>query len=383
LTNLLAGESAAQNTYPSPNLEVAEGLIKFANRTAPAEEARFLITAIELGSDASCRRALAKELASVTRRLTPKERTRLCSRAAKVLVDALKRETDTTACGELALGLNFLLMRLNPESADRMVSPVLERIRNATFMSMEDGLWALAGRLAPTEAAQKVTALLTDYMNGFFRGAAEGGMDIPSPPGVNGPLMVPMSLASTIEWTNSARLRNEVMTELNEVVVRMGPAEAANFCNPAGDILSTAVNHGSNSEVRAILGAALSVVARGMDRDHLLRMCRQVSSVLVHDLKRETKPVGRGALAEALAALAGRLGQGEAARVCDQASQVLADALGQEMDPVGCGALAKGIAMLAARMDRTQAARLAAQTVFLAKQKEFSNSEETLSSLVG
>jgi hypothetical protein len=386
LTDMLASETRPQQADFRRQHPVANALIALAQRMAPAEAARRLLGAIERGRDASSRGALSKELASMTRLLAQEEGTKLCDRAARVLVDSLKRETDSNACIALSLGLVSLLVRLDRDVADRLAASVKDRVDSSVLAT---NLMFMAGRKPPREAALSLVSLQSEMMESFSDGyqisvtwrLESSNADV---------RRHTMREARVFEWSLYKACRNFINASLGEDVDRMGAADALRVCKPAGEILAEAVKltpgfHPKDSGLqrRAIMAAALAVVARGMDRADAFRICRQVAQISAGDLKRETNPVDRGALAEALADVAGHMEASDAARVCGQAFPMLADSL-QQADSSALEPLTRGLATLARHLDRSEAARLCGQVVTRhTKDEIWGVYEEDLASLVG
>src|SRR5262249_8880926 len=117
------------------------------------EAAVLLLSGVERCSDVFSRCNLAIELASVAKRLAPEARIGLCKRAAEVLIPALRRGRDGRKSRKPALGVAFVMARLDPGTADVLVSPVLGRIRDTWSISLAEDLLAVAGRIPPTEAS--------------------------------------------------------------------------------------------------------------------------------------------------------------------------------------------------------------------------------------
>ena len=301
--------------------------------------------------------------------------------AARILVEALKRETDAALCGELASGLAHLVMRLDRATGGTIMSSVAERLRQAAFTDTAEQLVTLAGWIAPVEAADKLIVYQTDVIDSFTQGYEAGLMSGPSPEGVaDEPIKDPMRLVYSAEWKSISYLRDDFTSKLQRLIDRMGRPDSACVCVPAAEILTSALRNASKSELRAVTGAGIAVIASGMGPADAGRFCNQASHSLANDWSKKRWFV-RCTLAEAIAVLAERIEAGEAAQVCGQASQILVTALQQETNMVGAPCPHESHREIG--WANISCAWLpVSKVVLLHKEKPF-GSEEDLSALVG
>jgi hypothetical protein len=184
------------------------------------------------------------------------------------------------------------------------------------------------------------------------------------------------------EWGNYRIFRDKEIATLGEAIDQIGSPNAQRLCMPASDILLACSSRGSDFS-RAISGAALAVVARGMDRANASRVCGTASKVLLEELISKASPLGRAALAEAIFAMTAWLDPKKAAKFCAQAAEVLAVELQRSDDESAINVLAEVIAMLAQRMDRSASARLCLGVLSNASKTKDSLPVKNLSQLIG
>jgi truncated hemoglobin YjbI len=122
------------------------------------ETARLLSEALAKETNAEARRRLAEDLAAVARRLAPEEAPRYAGTAARLLSEALAQETEPLARWYLLKGFWAVAGHLAPEEAKavaRLLSEALAKEINAEgWRYLAEGFEVIAEHLAPEEAAR-------------------------------------------------------------------------------------------------------------------------------------------------------------------------------------------------------------------------------------
>jgi tRNA A-37 threonylcarbamoyl transferase component Bud32 len=138
----LLSQALAQESENTTRKLLATGLASAAQRLAPAEAARLLVRALERESklDAGSPDVYAKSLAVVARRLEPAEATRVCTEAARILSQALKRPADD-ARGPLAEGLAAVASCLEPAEATRVCTEAARFFLRDREVRSQDGTY--------------------------------------------------------------------------------------------------------------------------------------------------------------------------------------------------------------------------------------------------
>jgi hypothetical protein len=149
LTEALGKETDAGNRSV-----LTAGLAAVAERLEPAEALRVLTQVVEKKDwDGSWR--LAQALASLAGRLPRDESARVCAQAARVLTEALGKETDAGARYALVQALASVAGRLEPAEAARLLMEALDKETSpGARASLGQGLALVADRLEPAEAGR-------------------------------------------------------------------------------------------------------------------------------------------------------------------------------------------------------------------------------------
>jgi hypothetical protein len=280
----LLAQALEKETNADARRSLAAGLASVAGRLGPAEAARVLAQALEKETDAGARPFLSGGLASVAGRLEPAEAARVCAAVARVLPQALEMRRNADA-----------RQALEEEEAYAYDSQFLAAV-----------LASVADRLGPAEPARVLIQALEKETLGFARKGWASGLA--SVAGRLGPAEAARVLAQALDKETDAGARESLASGLASVAGRLGPAEAARVCAAAARLLAQALEKETNFYVRRSLAACLAPVAGRLEPAEAARALTQA-------LKKETDAFARQLLAEGLASVASRLGPAEGARI--------------------------------------------------------------------
>ena len=287
-----------------------------------AQAAKILAEALGRETDARARSSLASALSEVAGRMDPTEAARVCGQAAKTLAEALGHETDAGARSSLASALSTVAGRMDPTEAARICGQAAKTLAEAlgretdarARSSLASALSAVAGRLDPAEAAR------------LCGQAAK-------------------VLAEALGRETDASARSSLATALSEVSGRMDPVDASR-------ILSQALARETDAGAQASLAAGLAAVGARMEPSN----ATQVAQTLSETMEKEKDAKVQGDLAWSLGPLADRLGTDEAARICQPGAERLSKALKEtrNLDERGFS-LVKGLGAMLIRLPQDQA----------------------------
>jgi hypothetical protein len=222
----------------------------------------------------------------VAARLEPTAAARVLEQAARMLWQALAKETDAVARMSLAGGLARVAGRLEPAEATRVLrsaARVLEQSFEQATRPSDRGhltiaLADVAPGLEPPEAAR------------VLRGAAQ-------------------MLARALENEKEAAGRAELTLGLRAVAARLEPAEAAR-------VLREVLEQGKAAVGAFALVADLIHVAARLEPTEARQVLGQAAGALAHALVKEKDAPGTSGLAIDIALLAAHLEPTEAAKMC-------------------------------------------------------------------
>jgi hypothetical protein len=242
------------------------------------------------------RATLAAGLAAAARRMEP-------ARGAKVLTEALKRESDAGSRGESAIGLTSVALRLEPAEALRSWVFALEQVKAMNLLNHNT-----------------MGAITADHQ--------------------------PQDLAAQVR--------------------RLSAVEAAKVCGEVGRSLAATLEKETSGTARRSLTLGLTLVASRMERSEAAKVCGAVARVFATALEKETSTAARRNLALDLSTVASRMAPADAADLCGRAVRFLTAAFEKEKDMEARGLLAYGLSSLSVRLeldDAVKAARLAASAM--------------------
>jgi serine/threonine protein kinase len=272
--------------------------------------------------DDSASLALREEVALAAAQANPSSE--LARAAARLLIEALAKETEPLARRDLAEGLRAVAARLSPEEAAAAARFLSEALAKETHplvrVDLARGLSAVAVRLSPEEAARHAVAaarLLTEAL---------------------------------AKETNPNAL-NYIAQGLSAIAARLGPEEAARHAAAAARLLSEALAKAPDFVARSELAQGLSAVAARLGPKEAAAAARFLSEALA----KERATIAHRSLAQALSAVTARLGPEEAVA----AVQILSEALAKEKDHYAREPLAEGLSAVAIRLSPEEAATAA------------------------
>jgi hypothetical protein len=368
LARLLADAMGrATNSYVRSSLAEALGLV--VARLEPAEAARLCAEAARLLTDALAKetiprppwRALARSLGAVTARLELAEAARLSAAAARLLTDAMRKETSPAMLYLLAQSLEAVAAQLEPTEAARMSAVAARSLANAVgktteliaASSLAEALGAVAGRMEPAEvaaSARQLAEALGKETNPTVRSGLARALE---------------KVAGRLEPTEAAALARRLTEALGEKTYRverdrlaqaLGTAAGRMEPTAAARLLADALANETDDLARLKLGGALGTVAARVESAEAAALARQLSDALA----KEKDSYTRRQLARALGTVVAQLEPAEAARLCAAAARLLADALAKETNASALSRLAVALEAVAARLEPAEAARLCA-----------------------
>jgi hypothetical protein len=225
------------------------------------------------------------------------------AQAAKLLADAMERETNRPFRGVLAQALASVFGRLEParaaqvyEHAARVLSATLERPTDVHAARAWKGyLSVVASRMEPARVPQ------------VYEQAAR-------------------ALTAALERETDPLARYTLAHARASMAARMEPAEAARA-------LAVAFHGETSPDTRKTLAQALSLVAVRLEPGEAARVCGLAARELATRLELEKAPHPRIASAEALAIVSNQMDPADASRVCDGAiRRVLRARTGEQHD---------------------------------------------------
>ena len=367
-------------------LLVARGLTTDANAIR-LEKRRAGLVRAAVGLDANrCRivevelaTLMANETVSLARRKAaawlvselPASPDRLNREAAKLLADALGKETEAYARLNLAEGLGAVSARLEPADAAKTLADAFGKERNASARwQLARGLGAVSARLEPADAAKTLADTFgkeTDANARWWLAEGLAAVAARLEPAHAARLLEPaaQTLADALGKATDAFSWRLLAEGLAAVSARLEPANAAKAVAPVASLLANALgSHEGGVPLQELVEGLAVVAARLAPAD--AKLLAPAAQTLADALRKETHARDRGLLAQGLAAVSAWLEPADAAKT-------LADAFGKEKDASARWQLARGLAAVSARLEPADAARLsepAAQTLANALRKE-------------
>jgi hypothetical protein len=299
---LLADALAKESMGLDARLKLEKALEAVVARMEPAEAAalaRQLADALAKEKDDVARSALARVLGSVAARLEPAQAARLCAEAARQLVNALAKATNSSAGAQI---------RSSRETGGRV------RVVSTARDHLGSALGSVAARMEPAEAA---------------RLCAEAAR----------------LLADLLSKEKEIGAQPALAQALGAVAAPLEPAEAARLCAGAARQLADTLAKERDSYLRSELTNALRAMAARMESAEAARL-------LVDALAMEKDNIARAELVQALEVVVASLEPAEAVVV----ARLLADALAHATDPDTAYRLARALAAAAVSIDSKEAA---------------------------
>jgi len=248
------------------------------------------------------------------------------ARTARVLVAALRQDTDPETRWWLAAGLCLVAKNKDPIEAARVCGPAVVEM----------------GKAVATRKASEQNEYNQFLIDGFVVVASR------QEPAVAGSSA--RVLADLIKKNSFLDVRR-LATGLTTVAGRMEPAESARVCGEAARALADS----SGREPSGNFGIALAALAGRMERIEAERICGEAARDFCNALSGD-KDTDQAWTAAGLAAVAKGLNPVEAARV-------LSEALRGEMDADACRRLVEGLSATTARMEPPAAAQICDRTI--------------------
>jgi hypothetical protein len=326
---------------------------------------------------------LAVALHAVSGRLDPAQAAAHADKAARALVAAMKKTTNTRTLGLLAQGLALVLGQMEVtqaatyagQAADPLLIAMAEHtvaFRTAqkqgseiyALQALKRGLQALGGMLDKThagKAAQTLLAAIDQATDGsaitclaVALQAVSGRLDE-----TRAAVVAKAMTARMARTTDRATLKSltDVMIGVSN---RLEPAQAAEHAGKVAHDIIVSLNNcdprsGDFYSRVGSLSMTLQDLSGLLDAAH----ADEAARALVATMGKSLTPYPFKALAQALGAVSGRLDAAQAAAYADKAARALIAAMNKTTDPQGIGALAEGLGAVLGRLESTKAANYA------------------------
>jgi serine/threonine protein kinase len=265
---------------------VASNLSQFDARRVTG----MLLDALKRESDTNVRNKLASALLSVAGRIDPVEAARICGQAATVFINAIVKETNANA--RLTLVSELALMAARWDAAEgteisrRAASVLADAMAKETYiarLSTAKAMAALSNGMEADEASQMLVAAIQ-------REAAASSTNKASRPDEE---ISPIEPFTTLT------------DGLASVAHRLNVAEAARVCGSSARHLSDMIERETDALARNAFARSLAGIAEWMEPAEASRVCDKAIGALLR--ARSKQPQDRGSIDQIVAMLLPRL----------------------------------------------------------------------------
>jgi hypothetical protein len=324
------------------------------------EMAALLAEGLDKETDALALGGLAEGLAAVADRLSPQEAAQRCTRAELTLAQALIRKTpDGGHFWSLPHGLTALATRLESREAKQVVLVLLQHLsqttRPAEAVDLSKALAALAARLEP-EDAKPFADLLTQSMSQKRTEVNLPALGITALAGKLAPREAARLVIQALDLSVDPVTLQSLAETLAAVADRLGPSEAASFCTQAASILLRSLSKHNHT-------VHFQMMAEGMNAVVASLPPREAADLLIRTMSQNGDSGAMKVLAQGLVAATAKLPPGEAAEFCAQAARIFTHGVNQPQDPTFLRTWAEGLAIVAGPLEPRKAALLLTQAI--------------------
>jgi tRNA A-37 threonylcarbamoyl transferase component Bud32 len=243
---------------------------------------------------------------------------------ARLLEQALEKDPDALAAGQLAIALADVAARLEPAEGAQVLARALGRMNPNARSELTQGLVDVAARLELAEAAHVLGGALEKETDWFARGELAAGLAavaVRLEPAEAAHLLTQAvrELEQALEVATDRGVLNQFAGKLVDVAVRLEPAEEAQVLGRAARVLGQALERTTDAYARGLLAEDLAGVAARLESAAGDRVLRTAFRFLEQALEEESSDHRRKELVTSLARVAARLEPAEAARMLREA----------------------------------------------------------------
>jgi serine/threonine protein kinase len=351
---------------------LAQGLVAVSARLGAedaAAAARVLIDAIAktLRSNPYTLSYLAQSWQAASARLGAEEAAKHAGAAARILTDALAKESTQYGLSYLAGGLVAVSARLGTEDAAAAARALTDKMAQtfipSALSSLAQGLAAVSARLSAEDAAKyggAAARVLTDALandtdpNAVYP-LTEGLQAVSARLGAEDAAAAARALTDAIAPTlrSTPNALYSLAVSLQAVSARMSPEAAAKHAGTAARALTDAMAQENNPNALLFLARGFGVVSALLSAEAAAEHAAAAAHTLIGAMAKENNPNALPSLAQGLVAVSARLGAEDAAA----AARALTDKMAKTSNDQALPSLARGVGAVLARLSPEDAAR--------------------------